>query len=94
MISSAGANAVPRRILVNNAGIIDVRPLIMSSFESFWRQIEVNFKGVRMLSYLRFSLLTHTSRFLQSTMSFHGCGSKAVAASSTSLREVGLLMCP
>jgi NAD(P)-dependent dehydrogenase (short-subunit alcohol dehydrogenase family) len=32
--------------LVNNAGILDQRPFIMSDFSSFWRQIEVNFKAV------------------------------------------------
>lgn len=37
-------------ILVNNAGILIQRPLIMSDFDSFWKQIEVNFKGVRLLS--------------------------------------------
>jgi NAD(P)-dependent dehydrogenase (short-subunit alcohol dehydrogenase family) len=36
-------------VLVNNAGIFDQRPFIMSDFKSFWRQIEVNFKAVRML---------------------------------------------
>jgi NAD(P)-dependent dehydrogenase (short-subunit alcohol dehydrogenase family) len=30
---------------VNNAGILDSRPLIMSTFDGFWRQIEVNFKA-------------------------------------------------
>jgi len=34
-------------VLVNNAGILDQRPFVMSTFEAFWRQIEVNFKGVR-----------------------------------------------
>ncbi|KAF2021503.1 NAD(P)-binding protein [Aaosphaeria arxii CBS 175.79] len=32
-------------VLVNNAGILDQRPFIMSTFEGFWRQIEVNFKA-------------------------------------------------
>ncbi|KAF1967582.1 short chain dehydrogenase/reductase-like protein SDR [Bimuria novae-zelandiae CBS 107.79] len=32
-------------VLVNNAGILVQRPLIMSDFQSFWKQIEVNFKG-------------------------------------------------
>ncbi|KAF2848892.1 short chain dehydrogenase/reductase-like protein SDR [Plenodomus tracheiphilus IPT5] len=36
-------------ILVNNAGILDQRPFIMSTFEGFWRQIEVNFKAPLML---------------------------------------------
>jgi NAD(P)-dependent dehydrogenase (short-subunit alcohol dehydrogenase family) len=36
-------------VLVNNAGIFDQRPFIMSDFKSFWRQIEVNFKAVRIL---------------------------------------------
>ncbi|KAK7190967.1 hypothetical protein DPSP01_009168 [Paraphaeosphaeria sporulosa] len=35
----------PIDILVNNAGILVQRPLIMSDFDSFWKQIEVNFKG-------------------------------------------------
>ncbi|KAF2183464.1 short chain dehydrogenase/reductase-like protein SDR [Zopfia rhizophila CBS 207.26] len=35
----------PIDVLVNNAGILDQRPYIMSTFEGFWRQIEVNFKG-------------------------------------------------
>ncbi|PSN68608.1 short chain dehydrogenase/reductase-like protein SDR [Corynespora cassiicola Philippines] len=35
----------PIDILVNNAGILDQRPFLMSTFEGFWRQIEVNFKG-------------------------------------------------
>jgi NAD(P)-dependent dehydrogenase (short-subunit alcohol dehydrogenase family) len=34
-------------ILVNNAGIFQQRPLLMSSFDGFWREIEVNFKAVR-----------------------------------------------
>ncbi len=33
-------------ILVNNAGIADMRPLAMSTVEGVWRQVEVNFKGV------------------------------------------------
>lgn len=37
-------------VLVNNAGIFDQRPFIMTSFEAFWRQIEVNFKAVCGLS--------------------------------------------
>lgn len=36
-------------IIVNNAGIFDQRPYIMSTFDSFWRQIEVNFKAPLML---------------------------------------------
>ncbi|ORY11102.1 hypothetical protein BCR34DRAFT_664558 [Clohesyomyces aquaticus] len=32
-------------VLVNNAGILNQRPLIMSEFDDFWRQIEVNFKA-------------------------------------------------
>ncbi|CBX92231.1 hypothetical protein IAQ61_000411 [Plenodomus lingam] len=36
-------------ILVNNAGILDQRPFVMSTFEGFWRQIEVNFKAPLML---------------------------------------------
>ncbi|KAH8730338.1 short chain dehydrogenase/reductase-like protein SDR [Phaeosphaeriaceae sp. PMI808] len=39
----------PIDVLVNNAGIFDQRPFIMSTFESFWRQIEVNFKAPLML---------------------------------------------
>ncbi|KAJ4357698.1 uncharacterized protein N0V89_002274 [Didymosphaeria variabile] len=39
----------PIDILVNNAGVLVQRPLIMSDFDSFWKQIEVNFKGVRLL---------------------------------------------
>ncbi|KAF2801148.1 NAD(P)-binding protein [Melanomma pulvis-pyrius CBS 109.77] len=35
----------PIDVLVNNAGILDQRPFIMSTFDAFWRQIEVNFKG-------------------------------------------------
>ncbi|KAF2471623.1 NAD(P)-binding protein [Lindgomyces ingoldianus] len=35
----------PIEVLVNNAGILDQRPLIMSTFDDFWRQIEVNFKA-------------------------------------------------
>lgn len=34
-------------ILVNCAGIFEQRPLAMASFDSVWRQVEVNFKGVR-----------------------------------------------
>jgi NAD(P)-dependent dehydrogenase (short-subunit alcohol dehydrogenase family) len=37
----------PIDILVNNAGIFTQRPFIMGSFETFWKQIEVNFKAVR-----------------------------------------------
>ena len=33
-------------ILVNNAGICEMRPFAMSTIESVWRQVEVNFKGV------------------------------------------------
>ncbi|KAF2690890.1 NAD(P)-binding protein [Lentithecium fluviatile CBS 122367] len=32
-------------VLVNNAGILDQRPFIMADFNTFWRQIEVNFKA-------------------------------------------------
>jgi NAD(P)-dependent dehydrogenase (short-subunit alcohol dehydrogenase family) len=39
----------PIDVLVNNAGIFDQRPFIMSTFDSFWRQIEVNFKAPLML---------------------------------------------
>ncbi|KAF2027848.1 short chain dehydrogenase/reductase-like protein SDR [Setomelanomma holmii] len=39
----------PIDILVNNAGIFDQRPFIMSTFDGFWRQIEVNFKAPLML---------------------------------------------
>jgi NAD(P)-dependent dehydrogenase (short-subunit alcohol dehydrogenase family) len=39
----------PIDVLVNNAGILDQRPFIMSTFDSFWRQIEVNFKAPLML---------------------------------------------
>ncbi|XP_014560885.1 hypothetical protein COCVIDRAFT_88501 [Bipolaris victoriae FI3] len=39
----------PIDVLVNNAGIFDQRPLIMSAFEDFWKQIEVNFKAPLML---------------------------------------------
>ncbi|KAH7371501.1 hypothetical protein BKA66DRAFT_182660 [Pyrenochaeta sp. MPI-SDFR-AT-0127] len=39
----------PIDILVNNAGILDQRPYLMSTFDSFWRQIEVNFKAPMML---------------------------------------------
>jgi NAD(P)-dependent dehydrogenase (short-subunit alcohol dehydrogenase family) len=39
----------PIDILVNNAGIFDQRPFMMSTFDSFWRQIEVNFKAPLML---------------------------------------------
>ncbi|KAF1960079.1 NAD(P)-binding protein [Byssothecium circinans] len=35
----------PIDVLVNNAGILDQRPFLMSTIDSFWRQIEVNFKG-------------------------------------------------
>ncbi|KAF2258326.1 NAD(P)-binding protein [Lojkania enalia] len=35
----------PIGVLVNNAGILDQRPYLMSTFPGFWRQIEVNFKG-------------------------------------------------
>lgn len=35
----------PIDILVNNAGIFQQRPLLMSSFDGFWREIEVNFKA-------------------------------------------------
>jgi NAD(P)-dependent dehydrogenase (short-subunit alcohol dehydrogenase family) len=33
-------------ILVNNAGICEMRPFAMSTVETVWRQVEVNFKGV------------------------------------------------
>jgi len=36
----------PIDILVNNAGIFTQRPFIMGSFDTFWKQIEVNFKAV------------------------------------------------
>ena len=36
-------------VLVNNAGVFEQRPFIMSDFNSFWRQIEVNFKAVCIL---------------------------------------------
>ncbi|KAJ4365031.1 hypothetical protein N0V83_008647 [Neocucurbitaria cava] len=39
----------PIDVLVNNAGILDQRPFIMSTFPAFWRQIEVNFKAPLML---------------------------------------------
>jgi NAD(P)-dependent dehydrogenase (short-subunit alcohol dehydrogenase family) len=39
----------PIDILVNNAGIFDQRPFNMGTFDSFWRQIEVNFKAPLML---------------------------------------------
>jgi NAD(P)-dependent dehydrogenase (short-subunit alcohol dehydrogenase family) len=39
----------PIDILVNNAGIFTQRPFIMGSFDTFWKQIEVNFKAVRYL---------------------------------------------
>lgn len=39
----------PIDILVNNAGIFDQRPFIMSTFDGFWKQIEVNFKAPLML---------------------------------------------
>jgi NAD(P)-dependent dehydrogenase (short-subunit alcohol dehydrogenase family) len=39
-------------VLVNNAGIFEQRPFIMSDFNSFWRQIEVNFKAVCIFSLL------------------------------------------
>jgi NAD(P)-dependent dehydrogenase (short-subunit alcohol dehydrogenase family) len=39
----------PIDVLVNNAGIFDQRPFMMSSFDGFWRQIEVNFKAPLML---------------------------------------------
>jgi NAD(P)-dependent dehydrogenase (short-subunit alcohol dehydrogenase family) len=42
-------NLGPIDILVNNAGIFDQRPFMMSTFDSFWRQIEVNFKAPLML---------------------------------------------
>ncbi|KAF2642396.1 NAD(P)-binding protein [Massarina eburnea CBS 473.64] len=35
----------PINVLVNNAGIFDQRPFLMSTMASFWRQIEVNFKA-------------------------------------------------
>ncbi|KAH7084756.1 short chain dehydrogenase/reductase-like protein SDR [Paraphoma chrysanthemicola] len=39
----------PIDVLVNNAGILDQRPFMMSTFDSFWRQIDVNFKAPLML---------------------------------------------
>jgi NAD(P)-dependent dehydrogenase (short-subunit alcohol dehydrogenase family) len=39
----------PIDVLVNNAGIFDQRPFIMSTFDGFWKQIEVNFKAPLML---------------------------------------------
>jgi NAD(P)-dependent dehydrogenase (short-subunit alcohol dehydrogenase family) len=39
----------PIDILVNNAGIFDQRPFIMSTFDGFWKQLEVNFKAPLML---------------------------------------------
>ncbi|KAL5118333.1 hypothetical protein ACEQ8H_003682 [Pleosporales sp. CAS-2024a] len=39
----------PMDILVNNAGIFEQRPFLMSTFDGFWRQIEVNFKAPLML---------------------------------------------
>ncbi|KAH6875264.1 hypothetical protein BKA58DRAFT_334458 [Alternaria rosae] len=39
----------PIDILVNNAGIFTQRPFIMGSFDTFWKQIEVNFKAPLML---------------------------------------------
>ena len=39
----------PIDVLVNNAGILDQRPFMMSTFDGFWRQIEVNFKAPLML---------------------------------------------
>ncbi|RMZ66264.1 short chain dehydrogenase reductase SDR [Pyrenophora seminiperda CCB06] len=36
----------PIDVLVNNAGIFDQRPFLMSKFDDFWKQIEVNFKAV------------------------------------------------
>jgi NAD(P)-dependent dehydrogenase (short-subunit alcohol dehydrogenase family) len=42
----------PIDTLVNNAGIFDQRPFMMSTFAGFWRQIEVNFKAPLMLIHL------------------------------------------
>ncbi|KAF2833461.1 NAD(P)-binding protein [Ophiobolus disseminans] len=39
----------PIDVLINNAGILDQRPFMMSTFDGFWRQIEVNFKAPLML---------------------------------------------
>ncbi|CAG5181875.1 uncharacterized protein ALTATR162_LOCUS9879 [Alternaria atra] len=39
----------PIDILVNNAGIFTQRPFIMGDFDTFWKQIEVNFKAPLML---------------------------------------------
>ncbi|KUJ08824.1 short chain dehydrogenase/reductase-like protein SDR [Mollisia scopiformis] len=39
-------------ILVNCAGIFEQRPLAMASFESIWRQVEVNFKGPLITTHL------------------------------------------
>jgi NAD(P)-dependent dehydrogenase (short-subunit alcohol dehydrogenase family) len=41
------ANQDYHSVLVNNAGICEMRPFAMSTVESVWRQVEVNFKGVR-----------------------------------------------
>jgi len=40
----------PIDVLVNNAGIFDQRPFLMSTFDGFWKQIEVNFKAVSTFS--------------------------------------------
>ncbi|OAK99671.1 NAD(P)-binding protein [Phaeosphaeriaceae sp. SRC1lsM3a] len=48
-LDEAEKNLGPIDILVNNAGIFDQRPLLMSTFEQFWRQVEVNFKAPMML---------------------------------------------
>lgn len=47
-------------VLINNAGILDQRPFIMSTIEGFWRQIEVNFKGVILTCDALFTYLNHS----------------------------------
>ncbi|KAF2736381.1 NAD(P)-binding protein [Polyplosphaeria fusca] len=41
----------PVDVLINNAGILSQRPLLISTFPSFWRQIEVNFKAPLLLTH-------------------------------------------
>lgn len=41
----------PIDVLVNNAGIFELRPLMMSTFEGFWKNIEVNLKAVTYASF-------------------------------------------
>jgi NAD(P)-dependent dehydrogenase (short-subunit alcohol dehydrogenase family) len=48
----------PLDVLVNNAGIFDQRPFLMSTFDGFWKQIEVNFKAVSHFSFFFFVLLS------------------------------------